>query len=139
MMTPDDKEGSREEELVELGFLEGVARRAPLDTRVLKALGDLYTQLGQWQSGLDVDLKLSRLCPSESEVWYNLGCSYALLGESEQAFEALDHAVDLGYGDYEWMGEDEDLESIQSHPHFERLMYRILSKTPKVDPSPDDE
>jgi Flp pilus assembly protein TadD len=112
---------------VELRFLEGVATRRPRDERVLKALADLYTRAGRYHDGLDLDLKLSRMCPDESEVWYNLGCSYALIGKKEQAFEALNRAVDLGYQDIEWLGNDEDLNFLHDDSRFERLCYRIIT------------
>ena len=69
---------------VELRFLEGVRNRYPADAKVLKAIGDLYTQAGHYEAGLEVDLKLSRICPEESEVWYNLGCSLALVGRKDE-------------------------------------------------------
>jgi hypothetical protein len=73
------------------------------------------------QDGLMVDLELARLCPRESDVWYNLGCSYALAGRSDDALAALTSAVQLGYQDFHWMMQDEDLRSLRADPRFLKL------------------
>ena len=82
-MIPRTERKPEKDDLVELRFLEGVARRKPDDVLVFKALGDLYTRIGKVDAGLQADLKLVQLCPRESEVWYNLGCSYALLEQAD--------------------------------------------------------
>ena len=92
---------------------------------VLKALGDLYTSVGRVNEGLQIDLTLSKMCPTESEVWYNLGCSYALTGEKEQALHALVRSVDLGYKDLHWMCRDTDLASLRGDERFEALLLRL--------------
>lgn len=115
---------------MELRFLEGVRRRVPGHVPVLQALGSLYTRIGRYEEGLQVDLELTKLRPDSAEHWYNLGCSYALLRETDKAFEALNKAVDLGYCDAEWMRKDEDLESLRNDPRFESLLERMAS-TPR--------
>lgn len=110
---------------IELRFLEGVCKRCPDDVRVLKALGDLYTRVGACDKGLEVDLHLARACPDEPEVWYNLGCSHALVGNKEDAFRALARALELGYDDVEWMSKDNDLESIRRDPRFHTLLQHL--------------
>jgi len=112
---------------VELSFLEKVRNRCPNDSNVLRALGDLYTRSGSHDEGLRVDEHLSRLCPDESEVWYNLGCSYALVGRKDDAFSALNKAVDLGYCDYEWIVRDNDLDNLRGDPRFQGLVNRVIA------------
>lgn len=116
---------SEQSDNVEVRFLEGVRRRCPEDSRVLKALGDLYTRGGELEKGLNVDRELVRVCPDEPEVWYNLGCSCALIGEKKEAFDALSRAVELGYSDHEWMSRDKDLRSIRHDPRFRSLLEQL--------------
>lgn len=111
--------------LVELRFLEGIARRVPDDHRVLRPLGDLYTQVGRYADGLAVDRRLVSLCPDDAEVWYNLGCSLALVGDRDQAFDTLDQAVRHGYHDADWMSRDEDLATLRDDPRFTSLIARL--------------
>ncbi len=120
------KQSKRTAILHELSFLESLAQRCPQDAEILKALGDLYTQIGWYENGLKVDLELSRLCPQESLVWYNLACSYARLARKNEAFSALTQAVDLGYQDYHWLKEDADLKSIRNDRRFTKLLLQLF-------------
>lgn len=95
---------------------------------MLQALGNLYTRIGRYEDGLKVDLELTKLQPSNPYNWYNLGCSYALMGERAKAFEALNRAVDLGFHDAEWMRKDPDLASLRGDPAFETLAARAASR-----------
>lgn len=107
---------------VELGFLEKVSQRLPEDLEVLQAIAEMYTKTKRYEEGLEVDLKLSRLLPHDDLVWYNLGCSYALLNRLDEAFEALSKSVELGYCDYDWMKSDSDLNNLHQDPRFESLL-----------------
>ena len=109
----------------ELQFLERVAKRLPREPCVLKPLADLYTSAGFLDEGLLVDRKLVHLCPDESEVWYNLACSYALTDDKDAALKALETAVHRGYQDAEWMGKDQDLESLRGDVRFQQLLKHV--------------
>jgi len=113
------------DELKTLEFLQGVAERLPDDVTVLKAVGDLYTRVGLYERGLETDRRLSRLQPSDPGVWYNLGCSRALVRRRAEALKALDRAVQLGYSDHQWMEEDTDLRSLQADAEFKAILQRI--------------
>lgn len=111
---------------LELQFLEGVRRRVPGHEPVLQALGHLYTRVGRYEDGLNVDLELTRLQPDEPQNWYNLGCSYALIGERTKALAALQRSADLGYADAAWMKKDRDLDSLRGDPAFEALLQKLI-------------
>ena len=110
---------------VELAFLEKVRLRCPNDHNVLRAVGEMYTRIGDHKQGLQIDVQLAQIRPEDSEVWYNLGCSYALVGRRDDSFVALTRAVDLGYEDYDWMIRDADLEELRNDPRFQNLLSRI--------------
>ena len=122
-MTSDDNA----DDLVTLEFLKGVAQRLPDDADVLRAIGDLYTRVGQYERGLETDRKLVQLCPEDSMVWYNLGCSLALVNRRGAALEALATAVQLGYRDHQWMEQDADLRSLRNDQQFQELLKRIAA------------
>ncbi len=119
----------------ELEFLQAVARRLPEDTGVLRALADLYTRTGAYAAGLQADERLSRLCAEDPLVWYNLACSLALAGRADDAFDALNRAVELGYNDYEWMKKDPDLVTLHGDARFESFLEWIYSAFEQM---PDD-
>ena len=118
-------------DLVEMDFLEKIVKRLPRDVDTLEALGDLYTRAGRYEDGLAVDRTLAELEPDDMTIWYNLGCSLALLKKREDALKALKHALELGFSDYEWMSRDPDLNSLREDGEFKRLLKRISSPAPK--------
>lgn len=105
----------------EIQFFEGVTRRDPGFIEALQILGDAYTKTGRWEKGLQVDQRLARLCPDNPLVFYNLACSYAMLGKLDEAFAALNKAVKLGYNDAQWLSQDPDLEKLRQDARFEAI------------------
>jgi tetratricopeptide (TPR) repeat protein len=128
----DERKEIDQNDLIELDFLERLALRLPQDDEVLKVLGDIYTRVGRFEKGLEIDHRLAALCPDDSMVWYNLGCSLALLEKRDEALKALSRAVTLGYEDHEWMIRDDDLRSLREERAFKTLIKRIAKGTPKV-------
>ncbi len=126
----DETREIEEADLVEMFFLEKVAARLPEDEDVLIALGDIYTRAGRYEDGLRIDRSLVKLLPEDAAVWYNLGCSLALLNQREEALSTLQRAVELGYQDHEWMSRDSDLRNIRDENAFKALLKTITSSKP---------
>jgi predicted Zn-dependent protease len=106
----------------EIGFYESILIQTPEDERVIELLAQLYTKANRLEDGLQMDLRLSRLRPRDGTVRYNLCCSLALTGKTEEALRALEQALELGYRDIHWMLQDPDLESLHQHPSFRKLI-----------------
>ncbi len=117
---------------VEIGFIEGVVRRAPDYVDALRILGDDYTQRGRLTDGLTVDEQLARLRPDDPTVLYNLACSYSLTGRVAEAFNALHRALAAGYNDFKWMAQDPDLEVVRQHPLYDEVRTKIKAVKPKA-------
>ena len=128
-MKRETKKSLRKTDRVEIGFLEALLRRCPEDWRIIETLGDLYTRVGRVEEGLHADEQLARLRPEEPRVWYNLGCSYALTGQIDRAFDALRTAIDKGYRDLDWMRRDTDLKALRGDPRFDSLLKKSFSKS----------
>lgn len=106
-----------------LASIYGVAaRRHPDNLDVLAELGHVYTRLGRYEEGLEVDRQLVAHAPDDPLHRYNLACSLALLGQAEDALAALERAVELGYDDLEFLAQDPDLRSLHGHPRFVALV-----------------
>lgn len=110
---------------VEIGFLQGIVRRDPGFVEALQVLGDAYTRRGRFDAGLEVDEALSKLCPHDPMVLYNLACSYALTKRHEQAGAALLRALELGYTDFKWLMKDPDLAALRKHAVFEQVKAKL--------------
>jgi len=103
--------------------------RRPEDVHALSELGHVLTRLGRFEEGLGIDRRLGRLLPEDPTVHYNLACSLALLGREEEALDALEQSIDLGYRDVEHMLEDPDLLRLRPLARF-RDLARIAAEAP---------
>ena len=106
----------------EIQFFEGVVKRSPEYIDALVPLAEAYTRKGLYEKGLEIDMRLSRLCKSDPIVYYNLACSLALVGKKREAVKALKQAIDLGYDDLTHLRKDADLKCLQGMPAFEKLL-----------------
>lgn len=116
-----------DDERFEMQFYEEVLRHDPCNEDVLMALGHAYTTRGEYQKGLEVDRRLVRLRPSDPTAFYNLACSYSLTGQLDESIMTLEHAISLGYRDFEHMVKDPDLENLRKDARFRRLIARRLA------------
>src|SRR2546427_11844958 len=110
---------------VEIGFIEGVIRRAPNYLEALQILGDNYTRRGRLDDGLRVDEQLGRLRPNDPMAHYNLACSYSLTEQCEAAAQALARARKLGFRDFKWTARDPDLLNLRRHSAFKKIQNKI--------------
>ena len=92
----------------EIRFYEQLVSKEPNFIEALSCLGDAYTKGGLFREGLEVDLRLTKLKPNDPIIYYNLACSYSLLGEVDGAFESLKKAILLGYDDFSYLFKDRD-------------------------------
>jgi len=110
----------------EIAFFEGLVERKPDYIDALIPLAEAYTRQGLYDKGLKIDRRLSILREKDPVVHYNLACSYALVGKKQEAIQALKSAIQLGYVDLKYMGQDPDLETLREDAEF----LDILKKTP---------
>ncbi len=111
----------------EIRFYEGIIKNRPNYVDALIPLADAYTRNGELTKGLSIDQRLSRLCKRDPIVFYNLACSYALVGKKRLAISKLRKSVELGYHDLEHLKRDPDLKSLHQDTGFEEVV-RMLSK-----------
>jgi tetratricopeptide (TPR) repeat protein len=108
----------------ELEFLGRVLERDPFFTDALRVHANNLAAKGQYGRALQLDRRLVRLLPERSIPWYNLACSYAVLGMAEPAVTALQRSLELGYRHLEHLRRDPDLASLRHDPRFIRLLRR---------------
>ena len=119
----DDPEGEDVE--FEIGFYEAILKKLPESVDVLMALGNDYTRHGLFEKGMWIDQRLCQLRPGDPVVRYNLACSCSLLGRPDDALDALEEAVHLGYANFAYMQEDPDLQNLRGDPRYLRLLERV--------------
>ena len=103
---------------VELCFYEDLCRLDAENWEARRLLADAYTRCGFWAEGLQQDLDLVSHFPDDPLVFFNLACSYSRCAQIANALQALSRAVQLGYEDWDWLLEDDDLEAVRSSEEF---------------------
>jgi tetratricopeptide (TPR) repeat protein len=109
----------------ELEFLGRILERDPLFTDALRVHGNNLAAKGLYARALQLDRRLVRLLPDRAIPWYNLACSYAVLGMIDPAFSALQRALELGYRHIDHLRRDPDLKSLRRDPRLVRLLRRF--------------
>jgi tetratricopeptide (TPR) repeat protein len=121
LLDPLDEIGRR----FEVRAAETFARARPDDADAQRSLAYAYAGAGRHEDALAVDLKLVAMDPENAGYAYDLACTYALLGRADEAFAALDRAVDLGFDDEELLASDDDLAALRVDGRWEAMVRRV--------------
>ncbi len=62
--------------------------------------------------------KALELNPTDPLMFYNAGCFYASIDEKHLAIKALESAIAAGYGNFEWLKRDSDLDTLRNEPEY---------------------
>src|ERR1051326_6078963 len=63
--------------------------------------------------------------PDEGTVLYNAACTFAKMGNIDEAIDCLQKAFHQGFGHKEWMEHDPDLESVRTHSRHKCLVWEV--------------
>ena len=102
-------------------FYVSLYKKLPNDKRLISILAELYTRHGEIEKGLELDRKLVEIDESNATAHYNLACSLSLVENFEEAICALRKSISLGYCDFNWMLEDQDLQALRTTEYFTQL------------------
>lgn len=127
---PASPHDAEDDEGFQLEFLEAVLASDPCHEEAIMYLGHAYTRRGDYEKGLCLDQRLTRLRPADPTAFYNLACSYALLDYVDEGLAALGKAVSLGYRDLAHILKDSDLVRLRKDPRFPDLVRRLVSGEP---------
>jgi len=99
-------------------------KRHPNDATAWLRLG--YSQAASGRGGAGASLEKAVALGATSALdLYNVASAYALLGEPDRAFDALERAVLAGFRDRGLAERDPDLASLRADPRFQALLGRI--------------
>ncbi len=62
--------------------------------------------------------------PTNAGLYYDAACLYARMGKTEEALQAFERCLALGYRKFQHIEVDDDLDAIRNLPRFEQLLNR---------------
>jgi serine/threonine protein kinase/Tfp pilus assembly protein PilF len=90
----------------------------PDDPRALYMGAIALSHLGELTRAKDWARQALAINAGDATVLYNVACMYAASGESDEAITLLERAMAAGFGHWNWIENDSDLESLRGHPRF---------------------
>ena len=104
----------------EIDFLGRVLERDPFNVDALRVHGNNLAAKGLYAARPPDRSPARPTDPDDAIAWYNLACSYAVLGMIEPAFSALQRSLELGYRFLNRLRRDPDLKALRRDPRFAR-------------------
>jgi serine/threonine protein kinase/tetratricopeptide (TPR) repeat protein len=97
----------------------------PDDARALYLGGGCLLTLGDRERAMEWGRRARAIDPGDPMILYNVACLFSQAGETEPAVEALESAVDAGFGHREWIEHDSDFDPLRENPRFQELLGRL--------------
>jgi adenylate cyclase len=97
----------------------------PQDGRALQLATVVAARLGRRERAREFAERVLTVRPNSFSTFYNVACAYAIMGDIDEALEMLDHAVQHGRGNLEWIEHDPDFDNLRSDPRFDAILDRI--------------
>ena len=97
----------------------------PRDGRALQLGATSAARLGLRDKTRDLAGRALKARPDAFATYYNVACAYSILGDIDDALEMLDHAVQHGRGNLEWIERDPDFDNLRSDSRFDAILDRI--------------
>ena len=102
----------------------------------LLALMDTSHQAGDYIT-MEVACREGLKAGTADELWhYNLACALALQGKREEALDALDQAITLGFLDFEHVAQDPDFAALHGTEAFDERITRMRERSDGIDGEP---
>lgn len=100
----------------------------PTDRRALSLGATSLMDNGEEEEAFKWINKALELYPEDGGVIFNGACLYAKNGNKEKAINLLEIAVDRGWGNKEWIEQDQDYDSLRDEPKFKTLIKNLNEK-----------
>ena len=108
-----------------LGTVEQHLKLNPHDTRALQIGANNLGLIGEREKAVEMAERGLAQGQGEPVVMYNVACFYVTQGNFDRAFDLLQRAIELGWGDRAWMENDSDLDPLRDDPRFHSILAQI--------------
>lgn len=87
--------------------------------------------LGQSEEAQAWQQQMIANAPTDAGVYYDAACLYARMGKTEDALNAFERCLALGYRKFHHIEVDDDLDAIRNEPRFVQVLNRYRQSTVK--------
>ena len=94
----------------------------PEDSRALILGATANANIHDEERAVDFAKRAIAVDPDDPMLLYNVACTFAIIGKTDDALDALEHSVEKGWGDPAWIEHDSDLDSIRQSPRYKALV-----------------
>ena len=100
----------------------------PIDRRALSLGAASLMNNGEKEEAIKWINKALELYPEDGGIIFNGACLFAKDGNKEKAISLLEIAIDKGWGNKEWIEQDQDYDSLRNEPKFKALIKKLNEK-----------
>jgi len=97
----------------------------PEDTRALSLGSGCLARLGDPERSREWAQRAVAIDPEDAVILYAVACVYAILESRDEALDYLEQAVAAGFGNFGWIENDPDMDSIRDHPRYLAILKRM--------------
>jgi serine/threonine protein kinase/Tfp pilus assembly protein PilF len=124
-------EGLDEHERAQVAYrraLDAIQRQLdinPEDTRALTLGAGCLARLGEDERAVEWIHRADSIDPDDAVILYAIACVYGILGSCERAIEYLQKAVEAGFGNFGWIENDPDLDSLRADERYQSIISEL--------------
>ncbi len=101
---------------------EALTRQYPDSGEAWYLLGYCVHASGDLDRAIEIHIKAASFNDRKQRPLYNLACAYALKGEEDKAFAALDEAMAAGWNSPDYLVQDGDWTALRGDPRFKAAL-----------------
>lgn len=94
----------------------------PDSARAVHFMGGACLTLGNMEQAVKYGRQALEMRPDDAGTRYNVACLFIHTGLRDEALTLIEENVARGWGSYDWIRNDPDLEPVREDPRFERVM-----------------
>lgn len=103
----------------------------PESELLLQKIAEIYIYRQNYENALMTLARLTGLNPQRAVYYYNMACIEAIRNNTKQSVAFLETAIQKGYGDFEKIRTDPDLDRLRGTPGYQQLIKKYAPSPKK--------
>lgn len=99
-----------------------ILKLKPDDCEAYTYKADAALELNEPQWAVNLCRQALQIDPQNSHAFYQLACTYTIMGKLDEAIKNLSDALHISSGYHEKLMQDPALQALRGHPDFDRLL-----------------